>query len=123
MLLAVLSASMLRPVELSRMVSRSPSSVTGLCSGAGIPPAGTHAHTYTHTQCSGHHRRSAKSLAHIPDWVRARVNTRRQSDAEKWRRTTPAMHKHTPTHAIWPKQEKDCQCFMSMTVQMNAIWS
>lgn len=49
MLLAVLSASMLRPVELSRMVSRSPSSVTGLCSGAGIPPAGTHAHTYTHT--------------------------------------------------------------------------
>lgn len=40
MLLAVLpSASMLRPVEPSRMLSRCPSSVAGLCSGAGIPPA------------------------------------------------------------------------------------
>lgn len=47
MLLAVLSASMLRPVELSRMVSRSPSSVTGLCSGAGIPPV-QNTHTQTH---------------------------------------------------------------------------
>lgn len=45
MLLAVLSASMLRPVELLRMVSRSPSSVTGLCSGAGIPPVWTNTHT------------------------------------------------------------------------------
>lgn len=60
MLLAVLSASMLRPVELSRMVSRSPSSVTGLCSGAGIPPAwNTHAHTHRHIW-SGHRGRSSE---------------------------------------------------------------
>lgn len=46
MLLAVLSASILRPVEQLWMVSRSPSSVSGLCSGAGIPPV--HTHIYIH---------------------------------------------------------------------------
>lgn len=33
-----------------------------------------------------------------------------------------AKHKCTPTRTIWPEEEKGCQCFMSVTVQISAIW-
>ncbi len=104
MLLAVLSASMLRPVELSRMVSRSPSSVTGLCSGAGIPPVWTNPHTHTHTHThnviwSAQAPFLYTHLVHTYETVCKRVQTHsthkctlesttprytQASDAEKW---------------------------------------
>lgn len=148
MLLAVLSVSMLQPVELSRMVSRSPSSVTGLCSGAGIPPVWTNTRTYTHTHTrhdpvtTGTHLRK-KNLVHTYPTVCMRVQTHsthkytlesttprytQASDAEKWlsmvtHAATTASNTQTHTHTgHMARREKDCQCFTSVTVQINAIW-
>ena len=152
MLLAVLSASMLRPVELSRMVSGSPSSVTGLCSGAGIPPTWTH--THTHTKQSGQHRPSAEKKPKQTKKTTKKTNTilythtRLRVCVCKYTplvitlsQPSPTTHRQmmlridyqwshrstsntqTPTHTCHMAQrERDCQFFMSVTVQTNTIW-
>lgn len=135
MLLAVLSASMLRPVELSRMVSRSPSSVTGLCSGAGIPPV-QNTHTQTHNMIwspqalfwKGKKEKNPQSCTHIPNklcaCMRAQTHNHSQIHTGGWWGVTinghtppptpPAIHKRTPTHAIWHKEKK--------AVNVSCLW-
>lgn len=131
MLLAVLSASMLRPVELSRMVSRSPSSVTGPCSGAGIPPVWTNTRTW-----SGHHRhrqnkKKQHNLVHTYQTVCMCVQTHCSNKytlesntprytGEWWDLTInghmppAAINKRSPTHTIWSKEKK--------TVSVSCLW-
>lgn len=143
MLLAVLSASMLRPVELSRMVSRSPSSVTGLCSGAGIPPV-QNTHTQTHNMIwspqalfwKGKRKKKPTILyTHTKQTVcvHACANTQPLPDTHRrvmrsdyqWSHAAADTTSDTQTHAHachMAQREKGCQCFMSVTVQINAIW-
>lgn len=148
MLLAVLSASMLRPVELSRMVSRSPSSVTGLCSGAGIPPV-QNTHTQTHNMIwspqalfwKGKKEKNPQSCTHIPNKLCACMRAQTHStllsqplpDTHRrvmrsdyqWSHAAADTTSDTQTHAHachMAQREKGCQCFMSVTVQINAIW-
>lgn len=136
MLLAVLSVSILRPVELSQMVSRSPSSVTGLCSGAGIPPVWIR----TNKQWFGLNSGSMKHLVHTAEYAHACANTHHSliwldstllcytlaNDAEKWlwvvTHCTSSTQTHTHTSHM-AQIQKDCQCFMSVTVQIIAIWA
>lgn len=91
MLFAVFSASILRPVEPSRMANRSPSSVTGLCSGAGIPPVWTH----TITAIIPPGKKNGPFLT--PEWAMS-IGIHVPP--------SPAKHKHTPPRAIWPSRTR-----------------
>lgn len=123
MLFAVFSASMLRPVELSWMVNRSPSSVNGLCSGAGIPPV------WTHTHDNRHH--SSGEEQSCPYWS---VQTRRllcgdSSQASDEQRVSTVTCRHhqqntnTRPHVQYGQGEKARQFFKAVTVRIAAIWS
>lgn len=106
MLFAVFSASILRPVEASRMVNRSPSSVTGLCSGAGIPPV------WTHT-----------IITIIPPGKNSPFLTPERVMSGDYRNSRAAITSKTHSHGQYGQEEHGRQCFMVVTVQLAAIWS
>lgn len=108
MLFAVFSASILRPVEPSRMANRSPSSVTGLCSGAGIPPVWTH--TITAIIPPGKKKKTVPSS--LPSERRVLGFTCRHYQ----------QNTNTRPHVQYGQVEEGRQCFKAVTVQIAAIW-
>lgn len=122
MLFAVFPASMLRPAEPSRMVNRSPSSVTGLCSGAGIPPVWTHTHDNRH-----HSSGEKQSRPHWSVQTRRFLRGDRSRVSGEQRVSTVTCRHHqqntnTRPHVQYGQGEKARQYFKAVTVRMAAIW-
>lgn len=111
MVFAVFSASILRPVEPSRMVNRSPSSFPGLCSGAGIPPVWTHTHDNWH-HSSGRERKKKPTVLSSLTGVYKHATA---ASGDGHVPPSPAKHKHKPTPSTpvrnMAERKRGCRCF------------